>query len=179
MVLKGGTTWFDELTCKQSKDVTMILGDLLWHANSNGLKYFSAEMAELPSLGSGSADEVSVFSSAWHSDLMLSAKTMKIREIVSPGEPQVWATNELTESGLAFLPQFGVTRFLDILVAEDLFQRTYDEHLFGAGPFDHINRPRAMAAATTTIGVDSRERPSTTRSACDRIARRLYRTTIL
>lgn len=93
--------------------------------------------------------------------------------------PRVRATDVLTESGLAFFPQFGVTRFLDILVAEDLFQRTYDEHLFGAGPLDHINRPRAMAAATTTIGVDGRERRSTTRSACDRIARRLFRTTIL
>lgn len=61
------------LTCKQSNEVTTILGDLLWQANSNGLKYFSAEIAELPSLGSGKADEVSVFSSDWHSDFMLSA----------------------------------------------------------------------------------------------------------
>lgn len=51
-------------TCKQSNEVTIILGDLLWQASSNGLKYFSAEMAELLSLGKGKADEVSVFSSA-------------------------------------------------------------------------------------------------------------------
>jgi len=63
------------LTCKQSNDVTTILGDLLWQASSNGLKYFSADMVELPSLGCGNADEASVFSSAWYSDLMHSAKS--------------------------------------------------------------------------------------------------------
>lgn len=68
------------LTCKQSNEVTTILGDLLWQASSKGLKYFSAEMVELPSLGRGKADEASVFSSAWHSDFMLSAKNTTGRE---------------------------------------------------------------------------------------------------
>lgn len=72
------------LTCKQSNEVTTILGDLLWQASSNGLKYFSAEIVELPSLGSGKADEASVFSSAWHSDFMLSTvKTNYVRYIIT------------------------------------------------------------------------------------------------
>lgn len=49
----------------------------------------------------------------------------------------------LTQGGFAFSPQLCVTRFLHVLVAEYLLQRTYDEHLFGVGPLDHVNRPRA------------------------------------
>lgn len=43
--------------CRQSSDVTTILGDLLWQANSKGRKYFSAEITLESVLGCGKALE--------------------------------------------------------------------------------------------------------------------------
>lgn len=57
----------------------------------------------------------------------------------------------LTQGRLTFLPQLGVVRFFHVLVAENLLQRAYDEHLFGVGPLDHVNRPRG-ARATISVG---------------------------
>lgn len=53
-----------KFTCKQSRAVTTILDALLWQANSNGKKYFSAVTILLESsFGRGSADEEGILPS--------------------------------------------------------------------------------------------------------------------
>ena len=56
--------WNCPLTCKQSKAVLTILGDLDWHASSNGKKYLSAAIKLTCVLGKGKADDVLFLSSA-------------------------------------------------------------------------------------------------------------------
>lgn len=49
-----------------------------------------------------------------------------------------------------------MTRFLYVLVAEYLLQRAYDEHLFGVGPLDHVNRPRAGTQPPSVLATAAR-----------------------
>lgn len=47
-----------------------------------------------------------------------------------------------------------MVRLFHVLVAEDLLQRAYNEHLFGVGPLDHDNRSRAEE--TISVGGSGR-----------------------
>lgn len=52
-----------------------------------------------------------------------------------------------------------MVRLLDVPVAENLLQRAYNEHLFGVGSLDHVNRPRRRRRPSVSSGIATAARP--------------------
>jgi len=66
----------------------------------------------------------------------------------------------LTQGGLAFFSQLGVLRLPYVLVAQYLLQRAYDEHLFGVGPLDHVNRGQRWGRPPSASSVRAEREPN-------------------
>lgn len=154
------------ITCKQSKAVTTIFGDLLWHASSKGWKYFSATIMVELSLGNGSAEDVSsdgppCLISFWISSeishtllsntytvrrylsklLRIKKNLTEYRRVVSKFVMNV--LNLLTKRSFADFFQLGMIRLFDVFITKNFFQCTYDEHFFGT-IFSHFTKFQSL-----------------------------------